>query len=410
MTDDPGSDRTLLERLNALKPSTVSLDPSSKSDLASTIEPAKPLSREDALTERLKSLRNQSERKSHASSGVEANRKDGDIIVPSYPDQTPQPLFSPKSPGTGTGIGASQDSSVEETTDDADPLLFTDDQTLEELLADLESDQPWLDEVAAEEEEHRRVTALLEELGKASTKDPVPDESEAKEVKHENEDGDSDDDDDSDGENMTREIDDALAHAIDEAEWEKVNKPPQPESESTSPSHDVEPSTPDDTENKSTEAPKTNETDPLNLPAVPSDLQDQPALPSSQDDADFAASITSRMAALQVHTPPSASLPSAPPSASLPSAPTSAVDALGLPAAPSFAPADRPAPGVARRVGYSDADQKTWCAVCLEDGAVRCRGCDGDVYCARCWKDMHVGPRAGYEERGHRWERFVRGR
>ncbi|KAJ2992984.1 hypothetical protein NUW58_g1984 [Xylaria curta] len=58
----------------------------------------------------------------------------------------------------------------------------------------------------------------------------------------------------------------------------------------------------------------------------------------------------------------------------------------------------------------SDEDQRTWCVVCLEDGTVHCLGCDAgdDVYCARCWKEMHVGPRAGYDERGHSWETLAR--
>lgn len=118
----------------------------------------------------------------------------------------------------------------------------------------------------------------------------------------------------------------------------------------------------------------------------------------SQSDVDFAASIASRMAALKLSGP-----------RALPSAPTVAVDSLGLPQAPTFVPADRPVPGLVKRTGLTDDDQKTWCVVCLEDGAVRCLDCEaGDnIYCARCWKAMHVGPQAGYDERGHSWETFV---
>lgn len=83
-------------------------------------------------------------------------------------------------------------------------------------------------------------------------------------------------------------------------------------------------------------------------------------------------------------------------------------DAFGLPSAPTFQPEDRPLRTVYRRPGYTDEDQKTWCVVCLEDATVRCQGCDGDVYCARCWREMHVGPAAGFDERGHKWAKFER--
>ncbi|KAI0837469.1 hypothetical protein F5Y06DRAFT_270501 [Hypoxylon sp. FL0890] len=403
MTDAGGSDRSLLDRLNALKPSTVNLETSSpKSVAASTIEPAKPLSREDALSERLKSLRNQTDKNSPTTSSLEANRSNGDAITSSSPNQISQPLSGPKNPDTS--IGAPQVS--EEKNDDADPLLFTDDQTLEELLADLESDQPWLDEVAAEEEEHQRVTALLKELGDASRISQDPDR-DTKEASRDNE-AEHSSDDDSEGEQMTREADDILAQAVDEAELQRANGSPHLDSRPTSPNQTVKTTAPSAPENESAPAAKSNEIDPFNLPAVPSDLQDQPNLPEpsqgdddDDDDADFAASITSRMAALRVNTTTGPTLPSVP---------TSDVDTFGLPAVPTFAPADRPAPGLIKRFGFTDEDQKTWCVVCLEDGAIRCLDCDGDVYCARCWKEMHVGPSAGYDERGHRWEKFVRGR
>ncbi|KAF3057058.1 hypothetical protein GL218_06367 [Daldinia childiae] len=387
MTDLPGSDRTLLERLNALKPSTVNLSPSSKSVAASTIESAKPLSKEDALTERLKSLRNQN---------------DSNIHITSSSSNPPQQQPPPNPESSGTGVDAAPTSSIEDANEDEDPLFYTDDQTLEELLADLESDQQWLEEVLAEDE-HRRVTALLEELGDAAktSQDPEKD-SETKKSRNENE-GEDSSDDDSEGERMTREADDIIAQTADEVEYDQANKPPsQPGSSPTSPSHTAKPGVKGGkAANESTQAPGSDESDPFNLPTVPSDLQDQhqPDHPqASQDDADFAASITSRMAALNVDTPVGPDLPSVP----------ADIDSLGLPSAPTFAPSDRPAPGLIKQYGFTDEDQKTWCVVCLEDGAIRCLDCDGDVYCARCWKEMHVGPSAGYDERGHRWEKYVR--
>lgn len=192
---------------------------------------------------------------------------------------------------------------------------------------------------------------------------------------------------------MATEVDYVLAKAVDELEWEKVDRSPSPS---------PQPKTSSPEKAKQTDAIHASGNDPFSLPTVPSNLQDQlDSLPSStqtQSDVDFAASIASRMAALKLSGP-----------RALPSAPTDAVDSLGLPQAPTFQPADHPVPGVAKRTGLTDDDQKNWCVVCLEDGAVRCLGCDAgdDVYCARCWKEMHIGPRAGYDERGHSWETFV---
>lgn len=142
----------------------------------------------------------------------------------------------------------------------------------------------------------------------------------------------------------------------------------------------------------------------LSLPAVPTDLADPAPTsgPAPRDGDDrFESSIAARLAALKGAQ-----------------APIIHTDALGLPSAPTFRPEDNTAPApkrLAARSGYTDADQKTWCIVCLEDGTIRCLGCDddgggGDVYCARCWKEMHVGPSAGYDERGHAWEKFDPGR
>lgn len=292
--------------------------------------------------------------------------------------------------------------------EDVDPLLDTDDQTLEELLADLGEDQPWLDEVAAEEKEHRRVTALLEELGKAPSNEVEERKAVSRDKKPDGDPGGSNtDDDDSEGDEMTHEADDVLARALDEVELENSRQEASAEiGEAKVPTEK-----PSDTQDTETPPPPPRPSGPAHardpppsgdsfaLPTVPSQLQDQADDDLSETDAGFEASIASRMAALRVSAGPA-----------LPSAPATDVNALGLPGAPTFAPHNRPVPRplLGTRRGFTDDDQKAWCTVCLEDATVRCRGCDGDVYCARCWKEMHVGPRAGYEERGHRWEKFVR--
>ncbi|KAI1128781.1 hypothetical protein F5Y10DRAFT_239884 [Nemania abortiva] len=383
MDDAGASDNSLLQRLNALKPSSVSLSghPSlSESIPASTIERAKPPSREDALTARLKSLRNQ----------TTSDHENHGVGEPTQPHSAQKPQSS-----TRSELGIQPAHTPTQVTDDVDPLLYTDDQTLEELLDDLRSDESWLDEVAAEEEEHQRVTALLADLSKSSSVDAKPDKQGAnRDVSPRGSEASSDDD--SEGESMATDADYVLAKAMDEVEWEKINKTPSPPLQPTlKPPEDANQPSQDD-------AVQTSNDSPFNLPAVPSKLQDQLDSPTpsaqTQSDVDFAASIASRMAALKLSGP-----------RALPSAPMDPVDSLGLPQAPTFAPADRPIPGVAKRTGLTDEDQKNWCVVCLEDGAVRCLGCEtGDnVYCARCWKEMHVGPQAGYDERGHKWETFM---
>ncbi|KAJ3557908.1 hypothetical protein NPX13_g9832 [Xylaria arbuscula] len=340
----------------------------------STIERAKSPSREDALTARLKSLRSQASRSTDTTTSPRHRQPVSETIQPGSAGGLP----------TGSKSDIQQATTTDQVTDDGDLLLYTDDQTLEDLLADLRSDDAWLDEVAAKEEEHQRVTALLTELGKSPE---MPNHQKTSVT-----DGGITSDDDSDGDVMIKEVDSVLAKAKDEVEWENANKAPSPSSPLMP--VDAKEATPGDDISSSNESP-------FNLPVVPSDLQDQPDLPTSspetQSDTDFAASIASRMAALKLSG-----------SHALPAPPTATVDSLGLPQAPTFAPSDHPVPGLAKRTGLTDDDQKTWCVVCLADGTIRCLGCevDDNVYCARCWKEMHVGPQAGYDERGHSWETF----
>jgi len=126
----------------------------------------------------------------------------------------------------------------------------------------------------------------------------------------------------------------------------------------------------------------------ISLPSAPTKLP--PPSDSTSDDA-----LTSRFASL--------SLPHD-------------SDPLGLPSAPSFAPSKKPvlvtktlkSQAKSNLETYTDEDIDSWCCICNEDATVRCLGCDGDLYCASCWREGH-GNRSG-QERGHRALEYRRDR
>jgi hypothetical protein len=154
------------------------------------------------------------------------------------------------------------------------------------------------------------------------------------------------DDDDSDGENMSREAEGVIDRFKDEIELG----------------------------------------DDMALPSVPenADLQD-PTLSKATATAKGIDDITARMAALRASA-----------ENDLPSVPT-----------------DRPSKPVSRLTSttkYTDDDADSWCTVCLEDATLRCLGCDGDVYCTRCWREMHVGPAAAWDDVNHKAVQFTRDR
>jgi hypothetical protein len=254
-----------------------------------------------------------------------------------------------------------------------------DEDALDELLEAL-GDEDF--DLAAEEDdpsnEAEKADSLLELLRKgpgdpASKGENIP----------------AEDDDDSDGEQMTRAVEKLLSQIGDE-----INALPPP---ATAPAENHH-HRPSEAEPKAGAGPvrqPANRDDDddgssLSLPAVPSQLVDP--VPNSKPEDDFEKDISARLASLRG---------------------LGTLDELGLPSAPTFRPQDHtPAStlgkGLLRSTKYTDEDQQTWCIVCLDDATIRCVGCDNDVYCARCWRDMHVGPSAGYDERGHQWVKFER--
>lgn len=347
--------------------------------------------------------------------------------------QPPPSAFLPPKKDTVHANPASR--SVHNVADDH--LDEDEDRTLDDILDSfVVEDDNWSlseDGGGTNDDDSKRVEDLLAKLREdPEVKLPSPPE---KKPGHQV-DGDEDEDqdaDDSEGEVMSQEVENILSRAMDEL---KLNPNHDPQGEDTPESasdpiqkfdtdtvdqdivpdsdlvlptvpQDDDATTEDDDEEEDREynlpdLPSTphakgdagGDNTGLTLPTVPTALVD-PA-PSTADP--FESSIAHRLAALKGpgHKPVT-------------------TDAFGLPSAPTFQPEDRSFSSSAtaagsrvgnRKAGYTDDDQKTWCIVCLEDATVRCLGCEGDVYCARCWREMHVGPAAGYDERGHAWEKF----
>jgi hypothetical protein len=124
------------------------------------------------------------------------------------------------------------------------------------------------------------------------------------------------------------------------------------------------------------------------LPSVPSKLPDPAPQPSRQS-LDFENDITARLAALQGLGASS--------------------NPLGLPSAPTAKPVSKAAEPVTKGLKkYTDDEIEAWCIICQDDATVECAGCEGDLYCARCWKEGHMGPDAGYEFKRHQWKKYVK--
>lgn len=83
---------------------------------------------------------------------------------------------------------------------------------------------------------------------------------------------------------------------------------------------------------------------------------------------------------------------------------------LGLPSVPtSMKTTTTKAPVKEQPKGYTDEDIDSWCTICNEDASLSCIGCDGDLYCTKCWLEGHKGPDAGYDERTHKAVQYNKG-
>ena len=166
-------------------------------------------------------------------------------------------------------------------------------------------------------------------------------------------------------EDESREAQDIVTRLLDEVNLERANDPD---------ARGETPSAPEKVVDDGTE---------LSLPSAPSKLPEPDATESSRKSIDFESDIAARMAALKG---------------------LGATNELGLPSAPTFKPANKPVKGVMKK--FTDEEVESWCIICNDDATVKCMGCGGDLYCANCWKEGHMGPDVGWEERKHKWTKF----
>lgn len=248
---------------------------------------------------------------------------------------------------------------------DPETLFQTNDNTLEELLADEEADHvPPSNEPTDEE-----IKKVLEQLSNDVPKDDGDDD-------YDNENRKKDDSDDSDGETMNKEVDDVIARYRDELEVER--------SLLEDGADEAEQGSGDEEEGQETYTSSNME-----FPSIPSRLESNDLNASTSSDLN---DLQARMASLRA------------------SAVGAGEDNLNLPSVPSARPSGKPVKRLETRTNYTDDDVDSWCTVCLEDATLRCKGCDDDVYCTRCWKEMHLGPSAAFDGRSHKAVQFVKDR
>lgn len=138
----------------------------------------------------------------------------------------------------------------------------------------------------------------------------------------------------------------------------------------------------------------------LSLPSAPTDLPPTPAKDgvAADEESDVDKGLAARFASLGLSKASAGD--------------SNNNNGLDLPSAPSFNPTKKPA-NITKSLpksnlpNYTDEDIDSWCCICNEDAAVRCLGCDGDLYCNGCWQEGH-GDGPG-QETGHKAVLYSRG-
>ncbi|KAF5871839.1 putative zinc fyve domain containing protein [Botrytis fragariae] len=379
MSDPPSYDHDLLNRLNALKKSSIRLDASPRPPLNVFAKESTP---ETDLSERLRSLRN----------GTPSRSGTSEASAPASTTSPPQ-QYSFYNQATSS---------------DAVPLFSDDiheDKSLDDLLAELGSGSEWLNP-----DDPNDIQKLLDEAKKAlpDREDVATDEEASKSASEENARKTNvltsgldmsvfaiDDDEDGESRNNnkqieglegeSREVQDIVARLLDEVNLERgaEDENEAEESQGTNAMNT-------DVEGKFSSFPRYKRDDDeepnLTLPSAPSTLPEP-----SRKSIDFEDDITARLAALK-------GLGSTP------------VNDLGLPSAPTTKPVDKTAKETKGKglKKYTNEEMDTWCIICQDDATIQCVGCEGDLYCARCWKEGHMGVDAGWEFKRHQWRKWER--
>ncbi|KAL3422184.1 hypothetical protein PVAG01_06340 [Phlyctema vagabunda] len=416
MSDPPSYEQSLLDRLNALKKSSIQLETSKQPKIFTEAQ-----NQETDLSARLRSLRN------------------GSFSASASAAPSPSPSGRKKTAGSPAPKSVTRDRQVRAEAEESDPILTslqTDDQTLDELLSSLGPEYSWqptsADGDAEGNEDDREMNKLLREadevISQARSQDADSRPSQSREnerrgAKKEQEkktggeyltrdldmssfnvDKGVDEDDEEEEadsgkkkmlEEEAREAQDIVARMLDEVELERKNNPSPPGPETPSGAEPASSQVQGTSEHASRGGSKSVERDPR------ADDKDSFTLSSTprtnpegeqEQEQDFIAAISTRLAALSSPKP------------------TASGSGLDLPSAPTFQPSQHHAPPPPpTKTLFSDDQIDTWCVICQDDATIKCQGCGGDLYCARCWREGHVGPDVGFEERRHAWVRWRKG-
>ena len=355
----PAHDDDLLARLNALKPSSVKLN--SNPQPTFDIEISKPPSSlEDKLADRLKNLRAGGSPAANTPPTKLATGDAADILTSQIGDEVAsEPLADWQHDGN--------------------------EQSIDDLLAELESNE----QLKRNPDDSDDVAALLREAREALPPPGQADDSADGDHRTNTRDGndnasgdehdDHDDNEKSEDQRDEADADDYVQRVLAELDYDRKHGIADEEEEQQQDNNNAtaQPSAPSSQPTKPS---------PFDLPSTPS-KHPSPHSPPSYEDSE----LESRFSTLSL------ALPSTPTTA--PSSATKAKQKVADALAKSKAKPKAPT--------FTDDEIDSWCCICNEDGAVRCLGCEGDIYCQQCWREGHGnGPD---QERGHRAVQFVKG-
>jgi len=321
---------------------------------------------DDALLARLNALK-----KSHVS--LDTNRGIGGFAEEAPPEETSsekhslQARFMRLSGGVSSSPASTpQANKVVVEPDDEHDFNEEDEQTLEELLKNVGPQEQWNIDGRDQQDIKSLVRDVRKVLPDVAPQTPTHQKSSSGRAKDSREEHVEDDEHSEDPDaNLDDEADEYLAQVLAQVEHDKKYDHEDTDDEGD-PKEDEEPARMQGS--RTTLSKPASNT--LDMPSAPTDL------PQTTEDEHTSAdaTVSARLAS------------------------------LSLPSAPSFAPSQKPVEATkAKAPQFTDEEMDSWCIICNDDAAVKCIGCDGDLYCKVCWFEGHRGEGAGFEERGHQW-------